>query len=135
MTVERPGSVTLVAVIAWLTALLDLAVGAWTLWLYYHPEDAGAIAEIDRLAWYGIALMVLGVLTAAVAAGLMAGSRFARAVVVGMMVLRIVGAVLVLVDVVGTAAWHAVVEMIVAVAVIGLLTTRRASAFFRAARD
>ncbi|WP_062384951.1 hypothetical protein [Demequina iriomotensis] len=131
MSSARPGSVTLVSVIAWLTAALDALVGAGMLWLYYHPEDATGIDDVEGLWWLGLMMLALGVFTAAVAAGLWMGSQGARVIVILVMAAKVAAAVYELAQVGGSTAWHALVNIVVAVAIVGLLLTRRAAAFFK----
>jgi hypothetical protein len=135
MAGDRPGSVTFVSALTWLVALLDLLAGAAMIWLHYHPGDFGIDLASDNLLWFGSATLVLAVLTAAVAAGLAMGSQGARVLVILVMVLRIAAAAYGLGQVGGQVAWQAAIQVIVALLVIGLLSTRRASAWFRGRTD
>ncbi|WP_062297284.1 hypothetical protein [Demequina maris] len=131
---RRPASVTLVSALTWIAAGLDLILGALMIWFYYNPDDLSSSINADNLLWYGLTTLVMGVFTAAVAAGLAMGSQGARVLVIIVMVLRIAGAAYGLGRVGGEVAWQAAIEIVLALAVIGLLSTRRASAWFRGTR-
>ncbi|WP_062529023.1 hypothetical protein [Demequina rhizosphaerae] len=131
---RRPVSVTLVSALTWLAAALDILAGAAMIWFYYNPDDLSSSINADNLLWYGMTTLVVGVFTAAVAAGLAMGSQGARVLVILVMVLRIAGAAYGLGRVGGEVAWQAALEIVLALVIIGLLSTRRASAWFRGTR-
>ncbi|WP_062287267.1 hypothetical protein [Demequina phytophila] len=134
MASDRPGSVTLVSALTWIVAILDLVGGAAMLWLYYNPDSVSGDIESGDLLWYGLTTLVVGALTAAVAAGLAMGSQGARVLVIIVMVVRIAAAAYALGQVGGAVVWQAAFEVILAFLVIALLSTRRASAWFRGTR-
>ncbi|WP_062516903.1 hypothetical protein [Demequina gelatinilytica] len=133
MAQDRPGSVTIVSALTWLAAAMDLIAGAALIWLYYHPEDLSDEIEAGNLLWYGLTTLAIAVFTAAVAAGLAMGSQGARVLVILVMIVRIAAAAYGLGSIGGTFALQAAIEIPLALVVIALLSTRRASAWFRGA--
>ena len=92
--VRRPFGVTIVTLLTWLVAVTDIAAG---IAFAANAEDRSVRHDLGmtetELRSYGVALIVVGVLTALVAIGLGRGSRLARALVAFIMVLHVGGAV------------------------------------------
>ena len=92
--VRRPFGVTIVTLLTWLVALMDIAAG---IAFAANAEDRSVRHDLGmtetELRSYGVALIVFGVVTAFVAIGLGRGARWARALVAFIMVLHIAGAV------------------------------------------
>lgn len=131
---DRPGSVTLVAALTWIAAILDLIAGAALVWLSFNLDVIeSTLAEAD-VRWYGVGTLVIGVLTAAVAAGLAMGSQGARVLVILAMTVRLAAAAYALLALGGVISWHGVLGVAIAVTVIALLSTKSASDFFRGYR-
>ncbi len=128
---RRPGSVTLVATLTWIAAALDLIAGAAMVWLSYNPDLLDDALSVGDVRWYGYASLVVGALTAAVAIGLAGGSQGARILVVLLMTLRIAAAAYAFIQVGDFSVWQAGVQVALALIIIAMLSTRRASDFFR----
>lgn len=115
MAGERPGGVTLVAVIAWISGALQII---------------GAVIELFTgmgvVAWVTLAI---GILTIAVSLGLFRGNNVARIIMTVVFVLNIAGAIWQLFS--GFSVWSAVIGGALAVIGLILLYTPRANAFFR----
>ncbi|MBQ9917305.1 MAG: hypothetical protein IJO71_08915 [Microbacterium sp.] len=120
---DRPGGVTLVAVIAWITAVLQIGLSILIL--------TGAIAPAGvsvPSAWIGV---VVGVITLLVSFGLFGANRIARVIVTASLGLSILSSIL-------QAATHqdanvlvgAIITIVLAGIGIALLYTARANRFF-----
>lgn len=131
---DRPGSVTLVAALTWIAAILDLIAGAALVWLSFNLDTIDSTLSEADVRWYGVGTLVIGVLTAAVAAGLAMGSQGARVLVILAMVVRLAAAAYALLALGGVISWHGIVGVLISLTVIALLSTRRASDFFRGYR-
>ena len=127
----RPGSVTLVAALTWIAAILDLIAGAALIWLSFNLDSIDTTLTEGSVRWYGYGTLFVGILTAAVAAGLAMGSQGARVLVIIVMVLRLAAAGYALLALGGVISWQGIVGVVIALTVIALLSTRRASDFFR----
>ncbi len=114
MAGERPGGVTLVAVIAWISGAVQI-IGA----------VIGLIAGAGTNAWVGLAL---GILTIAVSLGLFRGNNIARIIMAIVFALNLVVAVWALV--VGFNVWSAIITGILAIIGLAFLFSARANAFF-----
>jgi hypothetical protein len=121
MAGSRPGGVTVVSILAWISGLLQLITGI--LGLFVAPGSVVTIA-----AWIAI---VLGIITVLVGAGLWRGSPTARVIATIVFVLNLVNAVVSLFTVPAGNAWSPIVSGLLALIGIILLWTRAASDFFR----
>ena len=121
----RPAGVTLVAVIVWITGLLQI-LGA-----VFGFIGLGAIAEGTRgvAAASLVITLIIGVITIAAGVGLLRGSNVARVLVTIFLILTIASAIYTLVS--GGAIALPIVTAVLALLGIILLFTGRASAFFR----
>lgn len=126
---NRPGSVTFVAVLAYLNGILNIIGGVVTLFTrnsMVQSSDAGAVAGITTSA---ILSIILGIVILIVARGLLNGSRFARGLVTVVMILNAISGVILLFSL---QFFSGILEILWAVVMLALLYTRRANAFFAA---
>ena len=130
----RPASVTTVSALVWIAAIIDLVLGAYMIWLSYNPDTLTLAANEGQVRWYGLMSLVIGAFTAAVAAGIAMGSQGARVLVMIVMGLRLAAAVWALTTVAGITVYQAGFEVVIAIVVLALLSTRAASAYFRGFR-
>lgn len=120
---DRPPGVTFVAVLAWLSAALQILLGILLL-----TGTLAADGVSVPSTWFSIAI---GVITLLVSFGLFSGNRLARAIVTASLVLSILSAAL-------QAVVHrdadvlvgSIVTILLAVVGIALLFTTRARRFF-----
>ncbi|MRX45452.1 hypothetical protein [Agromyces kandeliae] len=113
----RPGGVTLVAVLAWISGLLQIIGGVLTL------TGGGSAAT-------GWTQVVIGAITFLVSLGLFRGSNGARILVSIVFVLNLITAVWAMIAV-PAVFWPALVAALVALIGLLLLYTRAANEFFR----
>ncbi|CAH0139612.1 MULTISPECIES: hypothetical protein [unclassified Microbacterium] len=120
---DRPGGVTLVAVLAWITAVLQIGLSILILTGAISPAGVSIPST-----WVAI---VVGVITLLVSFGLFGANRIARVIVTASLGLTILSAIL-------QAIAHrdanvlvgAIITILLAVAGISLLYTQRANRFF-----
>ena len=128
---HMPVGVAFVGVLAILNGIAAIAVGVLWLWA---SGDADLLGEVDTSAddaqIYGWSALILGAIIVLVSIGLLRGSRFARFLVLALMVLRIGIDVFALLVVDGYSWLQAAIGIGWALLIIIVLTTRRASAFF-----
>ena len=124
----RPGSVTFVVVLTWITAIFAILGGILALLL---SDDALAEAGISgsTAMTYGIVELILGVITALVAIGLAGGNNLARFAVTVLMVLRI-GLGFWAIVTLPNGAITGTIAVAFALLIIVLLWNKKASAFF-----
>ena len=123
MAGQRPGGVTLVAVIAWINGVLGVITGILLL-------TGGAAADspaVTTAAWITI---VIGIITILVGVGLLRGSRVARIVATIVFVLNLANAIWTMFAVPGQ-LWAAIINALLAVIGLVLLYSARANEFFR----
>lgn len=119
----RPGGVTLVAVLAWLTAILQIGLSTLILIGVLSPEGISIPST-----WVAL---VIGIITLLVSFGLFSGNRVARAIVTVSLALSIISAVLQAVlhqD--GNVLVGSIVTVLLAGSGVALLYTARANQFF-----
>lgn len=127
----RPGGVTLVAVLAWISGLLGIVGGVL---LILARNNADVLESLKGssgvVVGAGVVSIVIGLITILVANGLLRGSGFARGLVTLLMVLQIIGGVYALLRLPtpDASAW---LNIVIAVVVLLLLFSPRANAFFR----
>lgn len=121
MAGTRPGGVTLVAVLAWISGAVNVIAGILLL--------IAALMAPDAL-WYGLIQLVLGIITIAVAFGLLRGSNGARVLLTVVFVLNLISAVFVIFFQ-QAQIWSGIVSGVAVVIGLVLLWTRRANEFFR----
>lgn len=128
---HRPAGVTFVVILTWLSAMLDLVGGGMLLWLSLGADALDADVTDQQLQIYGGALLGIGLITAAVALGLAAGSQASRVLVFVLMLARIAAAGYAMATLGDLTTWQAIGQVVGAVLIIAMLSTPRASAFFR----
>ena len=130
-TRERPGSVTFVVFLTWLFAMSNIVFGALFLMGRLGPELIAGVSQ-SQLTLYAWTLIGLGILAAFTASGLASGARFARWIVVFLMVVRIASDVWAYATVADFPLWQGIVHATWALIIIAMVSTRRAVQFFRA---
>jgi holin-like protein len=125
---RRPAEVTVIVVLTYVSALVDIVSGLLLILARYLPDLAGT--PLRSFVTIGGAVVVLfGFLTIAVASGVARGDRHARlimTVLLGLAVLVALAAILV--D--PGALWFQLVNILLSVVVIVVLWTGRARQFF-----
>ncbi len=121
MAGPRPGGVTVVSILAWISGVLQVIGGALVL-------IAGAeVAGLAVIAWVTI---LLGLITIFVGIGLWRGNSLARIIATVVFVLNLVSAIIAVFSN-PEAAWQPLISGLLALIGIILLWTRAASDFFR----
>lgn len=126
----RPGGVTVVAVMVWLSGAINLITGVLLLFQMGNTELATRVGGTVPLVSLAIATAILGAVTLIVASGLLRGSNGARVVVTIFQVLSI-GAAVYISFAAPWLLWVAVVSILISVGVLALLYAGKAAAFFR----
>jgi hypothetical protein len=116
MTGSRPGGVTLVSILAWISGLISIV--------------AGILALIAFFWLIGVIALVLGIITVAVGAGLWRGSNAARVIATIVFVIDVANAVLTIL-VHPASFWPQLVAGLFAFIGLVFLYTRAANQFFR----
>ncbi|SDY86083.1 hypothetical protein [Herbiconiux ginsengi] len=121
---QRPGGVTLVAVIVWIQGLLTLIGGIIALIGAFAPGVVGG-------AFLAVAIIsiVIGIITIAVGFGLLRGSNGARILTTVVLVISLATAIFSLFTT--NSFWSQVVSALLAVIGLILLYTQRANEYFR----
>jgi len=123
MAGQRPGGVTLVAVIAWINGVLGVITGI----LLLTGGTAADAPAVTTVAWVTI---VIGIITILVGVGLLRGSRFARIIATIVFVVGLANAVWTMFAAPGQ-FWVAIVNALLFVIGLVLLYSARANEFFR----
>jgi nitrate reductase gamma subunit len=121
MTGTRPGGVTVVAVLAWISGAVNIIAGILLLIASIMAPDA---------LWYGLIQLLLGMVTIVLSVGLLRGRPNARIVVTVVFVLNLISALFVIFFQ-QAQVWSGVVSGVAVVIGLVLLWTRRANEFFR----
>lgn len=129
--VARPGSVTVVVVLTWISAVLQIVVGVLLLVVAATIGTAEINVARGAIVAIGIFTLVIGLLTAAVASRLGRGGNGARIIVTVLEVLQILGAITTL-SVYGSsgAGSGAIGNIAIAAVILALLWNNRANQFF-----
>ncbi|BDZ61460.1 hypothetical protein Lsed01_01266 [Demequina sediminis] len=130
-TTTRPPGVTFAVILTWVAAAVDLIGGGALLWLSLNLAGTDLGVEESSLRGYGIALAAIGLLTAAFALGLAAGSQLSRVLIMVLMAARIGGAVYAHEAIGEIVRWQAIGQGIGALLIILMLATPRAFTYFR----
>ncbi|MCU1475965.1 MAG: hypothetical protein JWQ64_658 [Subtercola sp.] len=126
MAATRPGAVTFVAVLVYINGILDLVFGVLALVAVFAANStSSALVGVNA-----IVLIVLGIITIIVARGLLQGSNTSRTIVLILEVISLISGIFTLFS---GQFGSGLVTIIWALVVIGILSTRRAIDFFRAA--
>lgn len=127
----RPVGVTVLVVLLWIQAVFGILVG---LFFILEQNDASIIRHTGEssgtLAAIGWASVVVGLITAAVAAALGAGSNFIRWVAGVITVLNLIASVYSVIAIDGVTRGQALVNALVALAVLYILFGERGSKEF-----
>ncbi|WP_394553157.1 hypothetical protein ACDF64_02190 [Agromyces sp. MMS24-JH15] len=123
---------TVVAVLAWISGALDIVGGVLLLLLAAVPSVSDDFGGAGPTIGAGIGSIILGLIVVIVAGGLLGGNTAARLIVTVVQVFSLIGGLFFAV------AWYgnrpeAITEWIgvaVSIAILLLLWTRKASAFF-----
>ncbi len=130
MAIDRPGGVTLVAVLAWISGVLDIIGGSLLLFQTSVDATVERFGGASQLIASALFTILVGVVIIVVAVGLLRGNNASRVVITVFQMLSIIGSVfLAIAYPAGAIAEY--FSIAVAVIVLLLLWTRRASAFFR----
>ncbi len=127
----RPGGVTAVVIVTWVAALLDMIGGA-ALWLLSASAELADAIDVTaaEMRGVGIGTFAVGVITGLVATSLSKGSRFARMLVSILMVLRLIGAAVILLLLGVSGILEAAVAAVLSIVVLTLLWNRTAQEYF-----
>lgn len=130
---ERPGSVTVVVVLTYIAAVVDLVGGVVML---VQADDLDVVAAMGGdpgvVQTTGWVLVFLGLAAAAVGAMLSVGSRGARVLVIVFMIARLLAGVFVLFTTDGPVVSEAIVSIVLSAVVLLLLGSSRAHRWFAA---
>ncbi|WP_136709530.1 hypothetical protein [Agromyces sp. H66] len=130
MAIHRPGGVTFVAVLTWISGALDILGGTILLFqtsIASTVEQFGGASQLIATALAGI---LVGVVVIVVAVGLLRGSNGARIVVTVFEVLSILLSVFLAITYPAVAIGE-YIGIVFALLIIAMLWTRRANEFFR----
>lgn len=136
---RRPGLITLLMVLVVISGVLSIIGGLTLVLLRNNSEVANQVAAQDGLSrstgatvalWAGIAAIVIGVIYLAVAKGLGNGNSFSRAVVAFFTVLSVIGGFFTMFGVAHGTRWSGLISVLIGVAVLAILYSRRANAFY-----
>lgn len=128
---KRPGGVTLVAVIVWISGALQVIGGVIGLITASTTAEVNGVPEsAGTLTATAIVAIVLGIITVVVGAALLRGSQVARVLTTIVLALNLASAVYLLVAV-PTSVWQGILNGVLALLGLVLLYTRSANAFFR----
>ena len=128
---HRPGTVTTVVVLTILSGVLDIIAGATT-WALAGNKELQDVTDLTSGTITAVAIfyIIIGLATIAVGLGLRSGSNGARTLVAVLMVIRIIGAVGVLIALGSQNLAEVLAQIITAVLVLAFLYNRKANEFF-----
>jgi hypothetical protein len=130
MAIDRPGGVTLVAVLTWISGLLDIIGGSLLLFQTSVDATVEQFGGASQLIASALLTILIGVVVIVVAIGLLRGNNASRVVITIFQMLSIVSSVfLAIAYPAGAIAEY--FSIAVAAIVLILLWTGRASSFFR----
>jgi hypothetical protein len=121
MAGTRPGGVTLVAVIAWISGAINIIAGLLLMFAAIMAPDA---------LWFGLIQLAVGIVTIVVSLGLFRGRNVSRILVTVVFVLNLISAVFVI-FVQQAQVWSGIASGILVLIGIVLLWLPRANEFFR----
>ena len=129
-SIDRPGGVTLVAVLAMISGVLDIIGGSLLLFQTSAEATVEQLGGESQLIASALFMILVGVVVIVVAIGLLRGNNASRIIITIFQMISIIGSVfLAIAYPPGAIAEY--FSIAVAVIVLFLLWTRRASAFFR----
>lgn len=130
MAIDRPGGVTLIAVLTWISGLFDIIGGSLLLFQTSVDATVERFGGSSQLIASALFTILVGVVVIVVAVGLLRGNNASRIVITVFQMISIIGSVfLAIAYPAGAIAEY--FSIAIAVIVLLLLWTRRASAFFR----
>ncbi|MCH9816293.1 MAG: hypothetical protein K0U64_07550 [Actinomycetia bacterium] len=132
---QRPLSVTVVVVIVWIIAILNIVAGI--VMIFTAQDDAELLVQTDgdasAIRIWGVGVVIFGLIVAWVASALGRGGQFARFLISLLMILRILADVIFIGNY-GTYDLNGVLlSIILALIVLALLWNSKASRFFNPA--
>ncbi|MFF1876963.1 hypothetical protein [Leifsonia sp. NPDC058230] len=126
----RPGGVTTVAVLTWISGAISVITGLLLLFQTGNADIVARFGEAALLVVFAVSVMIVGIVVLIVAGGLLRGINGARVVAVIFQALSIAAAIWLSISA-PAFLWAAVIGIVVSVAVIVLLFSGRANAYFR----
>lgn len=129
-SMPRPGGVTVVAVFAWISGLLDVIGGTLLLFQTSVTATVEQFGGASQLIASALLEILIGVVVIVVAIGLLRGNNASRIVITIFQILSIVGSVFLAIAYPAGAIGE-YFSIAVAAIVLLLLWTRSATAFFR----
>jgi hypothetical protein len=130
MAIDRPGGVTLVAVLTWISGALDILSGTILLFQTSVAATVEAFGGANQLIASAIFTILIGVVVVAVAGGLLRGSPGARIIVTIFQALSIMSSVFLAIAYPAGAIGE-YIGIAFSLIVLLLLWSRRANAYFR----
>ncbi|WP_438853978.1 hypothetical protein [Agromyces sp. M3QZ16-3] len=126
---SRPVTITIIGVLAFIAGAIDMISGVILFFLLAVPEVVDGFGGTGPLITAAIASIVVGLITAVLAGGLLRGSQPARLIVTVLQVISIIGSLFLAVAYLGipVGEW---IGLAVSALVVILLWTPKASAFF-----
>ncbi|MRX44430.1 hypothetical protein [Agromyces kandeliae] len=126
---SRPVTITIIGVLAFIAGAIDMVSGVILFFLLAVPEVVDGFGGTGQLITAAIASIVVGLITAVLAGGLLRGSQPARLIVTVLQVISIIGSLFLAVAYLGipVGEW---IGLAVSALVVILLWTPKASAFF-----
>jgi hypothetical protein len=130
-SIDRPAGVTLVAVLTWISGLLDIISGSLLLFQTSVSATVEQFGGASQLIASALLTILIGVVIIVVAIGLLRGNNASRVVITIFQMLSIIGSVFLAIAYPAGAIGE-YFSIAVAVIVLILLWTGRANAYFRA---
>jgi hypothetical protein len=130
MAIDRPGGVTLVAVLAWISGLLDIVGGSLLLFQTSVDATVEQFGGPSQLIASALLEILIGVVVIIVAIGLLRGNNASRVVITIFQIISIIGSVFLAIAYPAGAIGEYFSIALAAIVLI-LLWTGRASSFFR----
>ena len=129
-SIARPGGVTLVAVLTWISGVLDIIGGSLLLFQTSVDATVEQFGGASQLIASALLTILIGVVVIVVAVGLLRGNNASRVVITIFQILSIMGSVFLAIAYPAGAIGE-YFSIAVAAIVLILLWTGRASSFFR----
>ena len=130
-SIDRPAGVTLVAVLTWISGLLDVISGSLLLFQTSVSATVEQFGGASQLIASALLTILIGVVIIVVAIGLLRGNNASRVVITVFQMLSIIGSVFLAIAYPAGAIGE-YFSIAVAAIVLILLWTGRANAYFRA---
>ena len=124
---QRPGSVTFVAVLAYINGILSIIGGVVMLFTRDAMVGAGNAGTQAGITTSAIISIILGIVILIVARGLLNGSAVSRGLVTVVMIINIFNGILLMFTLQFISG---IIDILWAFLMLALLFTRRANAFF-----